>query len=277
MSSTTDTAGHPDVAEISDLTEGLLPASRTEDLRRHLQECELCADVHASLEEIRGLLGTLPGPTHMPVDVADRIDAALAAEARQTVTDVDAHVSRETPIAADRPAGHSRTATGPGRQSRGRARRRRFVVLGSVLTAAVVGSVSLFLHSHGGSNTTAQGHRTTSVGTFSGRDIKSQVDGLLSTTSTNSTKKDPQHSDGAKTLIQPSVPVPQCIRKGIQANGDILGTKTGTYEGKNAFLVVLSNPSHSSRVTAYVIDASCVSRQPASAGKVLVKQSLARH
>ncbi|MFF4487398.1 anti-sigma factor family protein [Streptomyces sp. NPDC001544] len=276
MSSTTDTAGHPDIAEISDLTEGLLPASRTDDLRRHLQECELCAEVQSSLEEIRALLGTLPGPTHMPADVADRIDAALAAEARPIATDVDAHVSRETPAPADRPAGHSRAATGPGRQSRGRGRRRRFVVLGSILTAAVLGSLSFFLQSLGGSNTTAQSPRATSIGTFSGSDIRSQVDGLLSTNSTKSTKNSPQQGESTKTLIQPSAPVPECVRKGIQAHGDILGAKTGTYEGKTAFLVVLSDPSDRARVTAYVIDASCISRQSVSAGKVLVKQSLAR-
>ena len=82
MTSTTDTdREHPDVAEISDLTEGLLSAvphrgrapapRRVRALRRRL----------ASLEEIRGLLGTLPGPHRMPADVAGRIDAALAAEA----------------------------------------------------------------------------------------------------------------------------------------------------------------------------------------------------
>ncbi|MGW6527006.1 anti-sigma factor family protein [Streptomyces venezuelae] len=81
MTDTTDSAGHPDVAEISDLSEGLLSPSRASDVRRHLESCELCADVHASLEEIRGLLGTLPGPPRMPDDVAGRIDAALAAEA----------------------------------------------------------------------------------------------------------------------------------------------------------------------------------------------------
>ncbi|CAL9496903.1 anti-sigma factor family protein [Streptomyces sp. enrichment culture] len=81
MTSSTDTAGHPDVAEISDLTEGLLPPSRSTDVRRHLEQCELCADVYASLEEIRQALGTLPGPPRMPADVAGRIDAALAAEA----------------------------------------------------------------------------------------------------------------------------------------------------------------------------------------------------
>lgn len=125
MTSTTDKAEHPDVAEISDLTEGLLPADRRDDIRRHLDRCELCADVHASLEEIRGLLGTVPGPPRMPADVAGRIDAALAAEAllhaTAPVTDGDdenvtapaaaadgepLHVSRETSApSSDRPAG----------------------------------------------------------------------------------------------------------------------------------------------------------------------------
>lgn len=146
MTSTTDTAGHPDVTEISDFTEGLLPPSRTADVRRHLDECELCADVHASLEEIRGLLGTLPGPPRMPADVAGRIDAALAAEAllnasapEPTTEDRDAAgepvatphltseahsgtsgapVSRETSTAPDRPAGRARvSSTGPGRKN----------------------------------------------------------------------------------------------------------------------------------------------------------------
>ena len=70
MTSTTDTAGHPDVEEISDLTEGLLPDTRTAEVRQHLDGCELCADVHASLTEIRGLLGALPEPPRMPEDVA---------------------------------------------------------------------------------------------------------------------------------------------------------------------------------------------------------------
>ncbi|MEU6392448.1 hypothetical protein [Streptomyces sp. NPDC046939] len=82
MTSTTDTAEHPEIDEISDLAEGLLPASRSAELRRHLDGCSLCADVYASLEEIRSLLGTpLPGSSRMPDDVAERIDAALAAEA----------------------------------------------------------------------------------------------------------------------------------------------------------------------------------------------------
>ncbi|MEU6735520.1 zf-HC2 domain-containing protein [Streptomyces physcomitrii] len=82
----TGAAEHPDVTEISDLTEGLLTPARSEEIHRHLESCADCRDVHASLEEIRGLLGTLPPSTPMPVDVAERIDAALAAEALLAAT-----------------------------------------------------------------------------------------------------------------------------------------------------------------------------------------------
>ncbi|KRD21276.1 MULTISPECIES: anti-sigma factor [unclassified Streptomyces] len=148
MTSTTDTTGHPDVAEISDLTEGLLDPARSAAVRRHLDSCTLCADVHASLEEIQGLLGSLPEPPRMPDDVARRIDAALASEALQSAAppgdraddvhetpasvtaDAEAEgegegegegeaagVSRETAAASGRPSGHARSATtGPGRR-----------------------------------------------------------------------------------------------------------------------------------------------------------------
>ncbi|MFF2805943.1 anti-sigma factor family protein [Streptomyces sp. NPDC058000] len=98
MTSTTGAGEHPEVSEISDLTDGLLSPSHTADLRDHLAGCALCEDVFASLEEIRGLLGTLPGPTRMPADVAERIDAALAAEALldSTTAEGEPLVSRET-------------------------------------------------------------------------------------------------------------------------------------------------------------------------------------
>ncbi|MEU8349503.1 hypothetical protein [Streptomyces sp. NPDC048845] len=95
MTSTTGTDEHPDVAEISALTEGLLAPERTVEVRNHMADCELCAEVGSSLEEIRALLGTLPGPARMPDDVAGRIDAALAAEALLDSTAPEA-VSRGT-------------------------------------------------------------------------------------------------------------------------------------------------------------------------------------
>jgi hypothetical protein len=166
VTSWTGTDQHPDVAEISALAEGVLPLGRTADVRDHLAGCDLCADVRDSLDEIRGLLGALPGPPRMPADVAGRIDAALAAEAlldstapasvsRETNivsehgpgTDTDtADVSRETaaaaaaraPRSADRPDGQSRASTGPGRGSRVR-RRWRTAVFGTACALAVSG------------------------------------------------------------------------------------------------------------------------------------------
>ncbi|MEU5928803.1 hypothetical protein ABZ817_35665 [Streptomyces antimycoticus] len=188
MTSSTDTDEHPEVAEISALTEGLLSPSRAVDVRTHLASCVLCADVSTSLEEIRSLLGTLPGPVRMPADIAGRIDAALAAEALldATAPEAVADVSRETPdpdpaptpvsretvddapasdtvkplskssTATDRPAGRPRGATGPGRGSTGpgarpgRSRRWPKVVLGGACAAAVIGIGSFFIQ--GGSS-----------------------------------------------------------------------------------------------------------------------------
>ncbi|MFE4373152.1 hypothetical protein ACFRMN_33940 [Streptomyces sp. NPDC056835] len=219
MTSTTDTDQHPDVSEISDLTEGLLSPSRSADVRRHLDGCALCADVHESLEEIRGLLGTLPGPPRMPADVAGRIDAALAAEAllNATAPDEAVDVSRETSLSprkpsprtltapaiaaptappspaestvvdtvrADRPAGRPRAATGPGRSGQTR-RRRRNAVLGAVFGTAAVGVSVLLLQSLGVSdNSSGQADTAASAPRngskeFSEAQLQSRVDALL--------------------------------------------------------------------------------------------------
>ncbi|APS20451.1 hypothetical protein TK78_16970 [Streptomyces sp. Tue 6075] len=169
MTPTADTAQHPEVSEISDLTEGLLAPSRTAEVQQHLAACDLCTEVRNSLEEIRGLLGTMPDPEPMPEDIAARIDAALAAEAHPTPSTEDEPVvvSRETTTgegattgrttagsaspmpgsttAPDRPSGRSSAATGPGR--RPTRRRRRTVVLGTAFGAAVIGMSVFFLQS----------------------------------------------------------------------------------------------------------------------------------
>ncbi|WP_369390511.1 anti-sigma factor [Streptomyces sp. CG1] len=314
MTSTTDTAGHPDVEEISDLTEGLLPPDRSRDIRQHLDACELCADVHASLEEIQALLGSVSGAERMPADVAGRIDAALAAEALLSASapeplsapvssvtepgreDSEGHVSRETSLPsdrpADRPAGRPQAATGPGRKGRERGRRRRRVVLGAVLTAAVLGAGSLVLQSLGdhGSDTTAHGRPTPSVGPFSGTSVQSQVKGLLATekksqrgsgtqrprSGLESEHNTPQSTESANTLIQTNVAVPDCIRSALHRGDDVLGAKTGTYDGKSAYLVVVPDTNDRAQVTAYIVDAACIRQQPGTAGKVLLKHSFPR-
>ncbi|MFJ8536599.1 anti-sigma factor family protein [Streptomyces sp. NPDC093591] len=307
MTSTTDTAGHPDVAELSDLTEGLLPPARTADVRRHLDECELCADVHASLEEIRGLLGTLPGPTRMPADVAGRIDAALAAEALLNATapdDVDqpklsgaarsvsgaddsTHVSRETSVTTDRPAGRARSSTtGPGRKDRKKVGRRKVAVLSAAFTAAALGLGSVLLTSlmgGGGAGPSAGGGQT-SADTFSAAKLEKQVSDLLAKReSSPGSSRAPERSlgvEGGPDTKSPHVlreiTVPECVRKGIGRDDAALATEEGVYEGKDALLVVLRDASDVTRVTAYVMDATCVKQPSSTTAKVLLKDSYAR-
>ncbi|RZB18486.1 hypothetical protein StrepF001_15585 [Streptomyces sp. F001] len=308
MTSTTDTAGHPDVTEISDLAEGLLPPNRTADVRRHLDECELCADVFASLEEIRGLLGTLPAPARMPADVAERIDAALAAGAllhatapdtpsatapadgAHTISDADdgTHVSRETSAATARPSGHAGTSTtGPGRKNRRRGGRRRVAVLGAVFSAAALGLGSVLVSSLTGSEpgTTAHEQQSASADTFSEGKLEQQVVDLLAKgQSSGNGSRTPDDfgvestpgTDRNRILQQPTVRVPECVQQGIGRNDAALATKSGTYQGTSALLVVLPDTSNPTRVTAYVVDANCVDQSSSARATVLLEQSYTR-
>ncbi|MEU0389595.1 anti-sigma factor family protein [Streptomyces chartreusis] len=303
MTSTTDMAGHPDVAEISDLTEGLLAPSRSTDVRRHLDGCELCADVYASLEEIRGLLGTLPGPPRMPADVAGRIDAALAAEALLNATrpeatesqppvsaaprstskdDGGAHVSRETSMPADRPAGRPRSSTtGPGRK--GRTRNRRIAVLGSVFTVAALGLGSVLLSSLGDGkppHDTAGGQQTAPADTFSEGKLEKQVTDLLAQKQSKKGggSRTPFGTETAPGTNHPQVfrepTVPGCVRDGIGRKDTALAVENGRYQGKKAMLVLLPDASDATRVTAYIVDATCVDHAASAAeGKVLLQRS----
>jgi hypothetical protein len=292
-------AGHPDVAEISDLAEGLLPPSRTTDVRRHLETCALCADVYASLQEIQGLLGTLPGPQRMPDDVAGRIDAALAAEALLSATapavpavpaaDEDesrdgTHVSRET-SAADRPSGRARTSTtGPGRKDRRRIGRRRIAVLGAVAAAAALGIGSVIVSSvTGGSppDDTAHGQQTAPVDTFSETKLQKQITELIGDgQGTRSGPRTP-HSFGTGSetenhvLTQPTV-VPECVQKAIGRDDTALATEEGVYKGKEALLVVLPDTLNDSRVTAYIVDSACVDQPTVGKATVLLKHTYTR-
>ncbi|MER6840079.1 hypothetical protein [Streptomyces platensis] len=314
MTSTTGTGEHPtgehpEVSEISELTDGLLSPSRTTELRDHLATCPLCDDVHASLEEIRSLLGTLPGPLRMPADVAGRIDAALAAEALldSTTPVATAQVSRETapvPVVvsretdeeaphrgtpAARPAGRPRGSSGPGRQTPGgrasRARRWPRILLGTAAAAAVFSFGGLLIQNADldGTQATKQ-HRTTATpekktgdaGALTAASLESHVDELL-------TSKGSHKSPGIGTRSSPDTPmrgsadtIPSCVRHGITRPETPLATSHTRYQGKDAYLVVLPDPTDPQRVSAYVIASSCVSATPPAPGKVLLSHSFQR-
>ncbi|MFJ6085552.1 anti-sigma factor family protein [Streptomyces sp. NPDC092369] len=310
MTSTADMAGHPDVAEISDLTEGLLSPSRTAAVRRHLDECELCTDVYASLEEIRALLGAVPSVQRMSDDVANRIDAALAAEALLDSSAPDhmdtpvlvgasqslsargdsdsAHVSRETSATADRPAGHARVrTTGPGRKDRKPAGRRRVAVLGSVFAVAALGfgAVMVATMNDGKPSETGANGRASAADTFSESGLQKQVADLLGKDERSQSATRPPRSIGIlgdpgtdtaspKVFREPSVP--DCIQKGIGRIDPALATKEGTYKGTPVLLVVLTDASDSAKVTAYIMDATCATKAPSTQAKVLLTKSYAQ-
>ncbi|MET9296684.1 hypothetical protein [Streptomyces sp. NPDC003077] len=286
MTSTTDTDEHPEVAEISALTDGLLPPARTAAVRDHLARCSLCGDVHASLEEIRGLLGTLPGPVRMPADVAGRIDAALAAEALLDATTPapGTHVSRETPpldtisvsretTSRTRPEGHPRAATGPGRPSpapRGhRPRRWPKILLGTAAAVAVLGvggivvqNLSASPEDNGQPQATASPERTDVA-------LKNRVHALLTTVHTEV---------GARSAspFREKDPLPACVRQGTGRPEAPLASAHEAYEGKDAYLVILPHPSDPDQVSVYVVAASCVSASPPAPGKILLSRSYQR-
>ncbi|MER8042747.1 hypothetical protein [Streptomyces sp. NPDC094032] len=302
MTSTADTTQHPDVSEISDLTEGLLPPSRSAVVRLHLDACSLCADVRTSLEEIRGLLGTLPGPPRMPAEISGRIDAALAAEAllNATAPDTGAHVSRETsrsrpteaPAAArpaDRPAGRPSAATGPGRPH-GR-RRRRVAALSAAFGAAALGLGLFFLQSgalnvNGEAGTKSASDAAVSAASaarFDGQPVEAAAQGLLQQDGT--TFKAPQNStpeslsaqsggDGQKRSL--AAPLPACVQAGTHRSDAVLAFRKGDYEGRTAYLLVLPDTADKTRVELYVLDASCATGNGNAPADVLLKESVPR-
>ncbi|MGX5391995.1 anti-sigma factor family protein [Streptomyces anulatus] len=321
MTSTADTAQHPEVSEISDLTEGLLSPSRAAEVRQHVAECDLCSEVRDSLEEIRDLLGTMPTPEPMPEDIAARIDAALAAEVRPTapVVDEPVVVSRETTTVEDtttdratsesasrsigapapsRPAGRSSAATGPGR--RPARRRRRAVVLGTAFGAAVIGMSVFFLQSiapSGDSSKTAADSGVSaaesSAHAYTDGTLESQVQDLLgggasqespgakkvppgADTKSSSEAVTPDTEGSRSPLKAPAVVVPPCVQQATGRTTPALALDEGTYQGTDAYLVVLPHPGDPSRVQAYVVATSCVDAAPKSIGQLLLTRSYDR-
>ncbi|MFJ9753796.1 anti-sigma factor family protein [Streptomyces sp. NPDC101149] len=308
MTSTTDAAGHPDVEELSDLSEGLLQPSRTGEVRRHLEGCALCSDVYDSLEEIRSILGAAPEPSPMPDDVAERIDAALAAQALLDATTpaagdtpsagpAAAHVSRETSPSSmsGRPSGRAAAATGPGRSPRKRRTSRRTVAFTAVLTISALGLGTFLVQTLGNDSgktpSTAIGAQTDAAHTYSEGTLQSQVTTLLSGEEGGSARPESakpwgiESADGNtgssglghnKTFGGTTVTVPSCIEQAIRANQTVLASDEGVYQGTVVYLVLTPDASDSTRVTAYIVDATCVKQASATPGKVLLTQSYPR-
>ncbi|MFI5984110.1 hypothetical protein ACIBEA_24890 [Streptomyces sp. NPDC051555] len=299
---TTGTIRHPDVSEISDLTEGLLSPSRTSEVRRHLADCALCADVRASLDEIRSLLGTLPGPPRMPVGIAGRIDAALAAEAlldsrtpAPQPLSTPGHrsgpdVSRETPPATRAPEGRPGGSTGPGRR---RARRRFAVVTGLVTAAACALGVFLFTalpDSPSGDRARTDAASTLSEpkasGEYSAQNLRSSVEQLLTAAGTAGQATETQQSPGLQNVAPDGAvapqdrrtadALPQCVQEGTGRPETPLASGRGSYQGTPVYLVVLPHSGDAARVDAYLVESGCADTPGAGPGKVLLTTTYPR-
>lgn len=294
------TDGHPEVDDISAFTEGLLAPEPAERLRGHLETCRLCADVRASLEEIRGALGTLPGPAPMPAEVAGRIDAALAAEALLDATTPgpsDDHVSRETTTASrarpavsretaatTAPPGRPAAATGPGRRrARGR-RRTAFLTAACAVVALGLGGVltqQLLTDDPAGPGGT---HRKSAQDA----QLERHVHHLLATAETppSATKRGSsapaqgggQAPSGPMPLEGGGVTsVPTCVRQGIHRSQTPLAVDERTsYRGRSAYLVVLPHPGDPQRVDVYLVDPSCTTGADPGPGEVLLTRTYSR-
>ncbi|MEU3600844.1 zf-HC2 domain-containing protein [Streptomyces sp. NPDC006798] len=317
MTSTADMVQHPDVSEISDLTEGLLSPSESDRLREHLADCELCQDVRTSLEEIRGLLGAVPGTPRMPTDIAERIDAALAAEALLAAGHPETGnsgsgsmgVSRETstvPVSAatadpaadrstaagggpvTRPQGRPRGGTGPGRATR---LRRRTVVLGAAFgvfaTGVAVLSFQLLTSESGDQPVRTHSATTHSAGPdeLSEDTLERRVRALL--------QARPVQRDGGTAMTTEGMPgtapaepgpemggpgpsVPPCVQQGTGRTVPPIAAERGSYQGTDAYLVVLPAAVDIERVEAFVIDAGCTTAASPAPGKVLLTDSYPR-
>ncbi|WP_127354725.1 anti-sigma factor [Actinacidiphila soli] len=290
MTSTTGRTGtgteeHPEVAEISALAEGILPPQRSTDVRGHLEACVLCADVRASLDEIRDLLGTLPGPPRMPADVAGRIDAALAAEALLDASPTPVSretgagdVSRETTTAADRPSGRSPAPSGPGRP---RGRRRRWVkgALVTASAAAVLSLGGLLAHSltagSGASTSSSDSAVSDSAGASKQQSLEAHVHQLLAAAGA-SAHVEGGAGTGNGPMVKSSGSLPACVTEGIGRSGTPLAFDRGTYQGADSYLVVFPSAGDAAKVDAYLVDASCVTATPGKPGTVLSKDTYAR-
>ncbi|MCL2728738.1 MAG: hypothetical protein FWE15_01790 [Actinomycetia bacterium] len=302
---TTGSDAHPEVSEISDFSEGLLRPERSREVQAHLDDCDLCADVLRSLEEIRGMLGTLPGPQRMPADIAGRIDAALAAEALLDATlphvprgtSTDGSTASERPNGVPRetstaPHGHPGGSKGPGRGGRpgdrsAAWRRRGFLAVAGAAGVALLSGVIYALSSGTGVQKNAADSAQRSGTAVGAKDtIGNQVRQLLDQAGPGASTKHPSGSDqGTTPMLQPNhtgspvvpkaspVDLPACVIKATHRSQPPLAAEREDFHGTDSYLVVLPHPNDSSQVDAFVVNASCT---PASPGAVLFQGTYPR-
>lgn len=167
-----------------------------------------------------------------------------------------------------------------------------------MVTAAALGLGALLTQAldDGGAKdvASATAPHTDAAHTYSEGSLRDQVTTLLGRgqgdTASNSAKPwkaDPGTGSSAEsqgTEMQPNttlrgttVNIPVCIERAVDGHQAVLAADKGVYKGARVYLVVTPDATDSSRVAAYLVDASCTTRSASTGtGKVLLTRTYAR-
>ncbi|MFJ4690895.1 hypothetical protein [Streptomyces sp. NPDC088766] len=134
------------------------------------------------------------------------------------------------------------------------------------------------LTSDEGPGASAPVRQATVADTFSESGLEQQVVDLLAASPASSPQtlgmQGEPETNSPRVLHQPTVP--DCVQKGMDRKDAALVVEKGTFQGREALLVVLPDGADSTRVTAYLMDATCVSRPSSGTAKTLLKDSYTR-
>ncbi|WP_380277621.1 anti-sigma factor family protein [Kitasatospora purpeofusca] len=285
---------HPEVDELADLAEDLLPPADADALRRHLTGCAECRETVDALAEVRTLLGGAEPPA-IPADVAARIDAALAAAASGTAkpplpaAPTALPKAPATPPTAPpgAPTARPAAATGPGRTAR--PRRRRTLLLGSAATLLVLGLGGAFLALPGssqkqdsttaanapapGSTAAAKADRHPDGTVYREEQLAAQVRALLAGTAGGrpvlpakpSAGPGAAPADGSGATAAPPAEGGQGLTGGGRSTpacpppstAALLATDRGSYAGTSAELLVYALPDRPDQLDVYLRSPDC--------------------
>ncbi|MEV4679680.1 hypothetical protein [Streptomyces kurssanovii] len=139
-------------------------------------------------------------------------------------------------------------------------------------------------------NDASAGKKETSVSSaardtveFSGSTLERRVQSLLAAGPAPEAEprieKVPSLESGPATMSPKDAPdaaVPACIQQGTGRTDGPIAAERGTYEGVNAYLVLMAHARDSTQVQAYVVDAACVDHAAKSPGELLHTESYPR-
>lgn len=233
---------HPDLETLADLAEDLVDPAEATALRQHLVNCPDCNEIYAALTDVSLLLGSLDAPA-IPTEVADRIDAALAAESAAPALPAASHSH------AGAPPGRSTGSKGPGRAGRQSTVRRRrltgLLVAAAVAVAGLTTTVSLLLQPDPSASHSAAKAADGALPEYRDDQLTDQVHQLLAA--------QPAHPHAQSRTSDANS---ACFAAAAgHANGTPLATGQGQYRGSPATLLVY--PGSNGGLDVYLVTGGC--------------------